>query len=291
MNDRDDLSQALHNLVDHEPAGEAPVPELLRRGRSAARARVAGRTATALGAVAVIGVGAAVAGTGGSPQHSTAKHPTGGQSSVDSPHVELASAVEKTKNTSFRVRSFNDGNPPGEKSYCIGDYDPNQSVGSSNSYEAGAKVQEFRVIRGTYYVWSSSGGASPAGWRKVDFKKYSADLRKGGFKGDPADTFYCGGRTATLQGVLKEMKEEGPIRDLGRKTWKGKQYEVYSVTSTKPVVGDGSYDTTQAWVGVGSGYVEKLESWQAPKGAKAAPTGLTFSHFGEPVHVVKPPLQ
>ena len=77
MNEHDDLSRALHDLVDHQSVGDAPVPELLRRGRSAARARVAGRTATALGAVAVVGVGTAVAvaGTGNPAPHQTAKHP------------------------------------------------------------------------------------------------------------------------------------------------------------------------------------------------------------------------
>lgn len=206
------------------------------------------------------------------------------------PSIKLASAVEKTKNTTFQVRDFNKGNEPGYKSYCVGAYDPSQRAGVSKFYENGNKVQEIRAIRDDYYVWSAVGTSAPSGWRQVDLKAYKARLKKGGFKGDPTDSFYCGGRTATMRGVLKEMKEEGPIRDLGRKTWHGNQYEVYSVTSTKPVIGDGSYDTTQAWVGVKSGYVEKLESWQAPKGAKALPTGLIFSHFGAPVHVAKPPV-
>jgi hypothetical protein len=298
MNEHDDLSRALHDLVDHQSVGDAPVPELLRRGRSAARARVAGRTATALGAVAVVGVGTAVAvaGTGNPAPHQTAKHPaaagtrSSASASAASPSIQLASAVEKTKNTTFQVRDFNEGDEPGHKSYCVGSYDPGQQVGSSTFYENGHKVQEIRAIRDDYYVWSAKGGSSPAGWQKIDLRSYRADLQKGGYKGDPTDTFYCGGRTATMRGVLEEMREEGPIRDLGRKTWRGKQYEVYSVTSTKPVVGDGSYDTTQAWVGVESGYVEKLESWEAPKGARALPTGLIFSHFGAPVRVTKPPL-
>ncbi|BCJ32753.1 hypothetical protein Athai_02560 [Actinocatenispora thailandica] len=202
MNEHDDLSRALHAMVDHEPTGQAPVPELMRRGRAAARNRVAGRSVTALGAVAVVGVGTAVAvaGTGGSPQHGTEKRPPAGtRSPAANPSIQLASAVEKTKNTTFRVRDFNKGNEPGHESHCVGAYDPRQQAGASYFYEDGKKAEEIRAIHGDYYVWSAPHTSGPTGWRKVDFKAYSADLKKGGFKGDPADTFYCGGRTATMR--------------------------------------------------------------------------------------------
>ncbi len=289
-NEPDRLSHALHVMADRDATYTAPVEQLLRRGRRARRTRTAGRSMGVVGAVAILGAAAAAVGVGnhgpraapgaeGHQPHHTTATPARSSSppTTSSPPLRLVDAMRKTNDTSFQVRAYADYTRRAED--CTGGVDPKHRV----SWMAVPNGEVYIITIGDdIYERSPTGAAGPHQWSKVDLSEYPKGHRP------PLDSFFCGGTSVAEAKVLDEMKEEGPIRSIGRRTRDGKVFDVYSVTSTRPVIGDGSYDTTQAWVNVKSGYVEQLWSWQAPKHAKAEPSVILFSHFGEPVTVRRP---
>jgi hypothetical protein len=297
MNEHDELARALHAMVDDQPVGAAPLADLVRRGRAAGRTRAVGRSAIAIGTVAVVGVGTAI-GTSGHDDGGTARHRAAGTSprpsrTAGATHrpapatvpVRLVDAVAKTAGTSFQMESYADWSQRERGADCSGGWDPKRKVGWM-SVPGGAEPT-VEIFGNDIYERAPVGGAGSRDWQRYDPKDYTKD----GNEPPPRDSFYCGGEdTATMSGILADMRKEGPVRLLGRKSRDGKKFDVYSVTSTKPVNGDGSYDTTQAWVNVQTGYVEQLRSWEAPKGATAIPSVTLYSHFGQPVRLQRPPV-
>ncbi len=291
-NEPDRLSHALRVLADREGTSTPPVESLLRRGRRSRRNRTVGRSAAVVGAVAIVGAAAAIGvGNSGTGQGSLpgadgrGRHGTGSAAparsspppATSSPPMRLVAAMRKTNDTSFRVRSYADYDSRAED--CTGGYDPKRRV----SWMAVPNGEVYIITIGDdIYERSPTGAAGSHEWAKLDLSQYPKSQRP------PLDSFYCGGTSVARAQVLDDMQKEGPIRYIGRRTRDGRTFDVYSVTSTRPVIGDGSYDTTQAWVNVKSGYVEQLWSWEAPKGAKAAPSVIIYSHFGEPVTVRRP---
>lgn len=268
MSEHDDLSGALHALADRDGTAPAPVEQILHRGRTARRRRTATRSGLALSVTAAVGAATAFTVTGPGRAPAAPHHPG---TAVAAPGVRLAAAVQRTGGVSFRFTSYGNLATKDRDSggACTGAWDPKRHTGFTRT-----PAGEIRIIGADTYDRSAPGTARPHGWKKVHLSLTKA--------------LSCSGSTVSPSGVLRRMRKEGPVRDLGKRTHAGRTYHVYQVRSTKPVLGDGSYDTTQAWVGERSGYVERVLSYQAPKGDTAIPSAVFYSGFGKPVKVDRP---
>lgn len=288
--DHEKLSAAMRRLAS-APTGTPPLDELVRSGRRTVRNRAIGRSVLAgVGVLAL--VGAALGLTAGAGDRGTAvvaESPTTHATTSPAPHratptgppMRLVAAFDKTAEASFRVAQWSDWQV--KDNYCDGSWDPKTRTGWMGIHEGDRYSGPMNAVFGDdFYTRAPAGTADPHGWQRMS----PAEVKAAGGR----DAFLCGADTATMSGILDDMKKEGPVRYVGRRDKDGIAYDVYQVTSTRPVVGDGSYDTTQTWVRVSSGYVEQIWSWQAPTDPihHASPTVTLLSHFGHPITISHP---
>jgi hypothetical protein len=274
------LSMALHDLVDQEGSAITSAEQVLNRASRAKRGRTALVTTAALGilgvtAAAVVGVGGLA--PGGAGQGRVGDTSVGTEARAGTPALRLAAAAQATVQTSFaftatvrdeEVVLSNNINRHISRSFgYTGAFDPRGPKGYLQNVK-GPGIDDQRLIGGVLYRQMKGG------WSKGHQSKVDAFLMDGGLPDTLNPT-----STVDFMAQMNTIKDQGTVTSLGTSGSGDAAVERYSFSFTAyPTDGDKPQSILVSGtieVGVKSGMIGKI-SYESTLNW---PSGIAKDHY------------